>query len=114
MNPFRKLKAHLRYREAVKKAEEAHERTGERYYVMPASGAKKVLLIMDRFNFRKLKHKGYIANKAFVTDLERECFYATPYRNGSAEMSASVIELKRQQYYDWYNGKVQRKTKAKP
>lgn len=111
MNPFRKIKAYLRYREAVRKADEAHERTGARYYVMPASGTKKVLLIMDRSNFRKLRHTGYITNKAFVADLNRECFYATPYRNGSIKMSASVIKLKRQQYYAWYNGKAQRKAK---
>lgn len=112
MNVFRKFKAYLRYREAVKKANEAHERNGQRYYVMPAAGKKKVLLVMDRFNFRKLKHKGYITNKAFVADLERECFYATPYRNGSAQMSRPVIELKKQQYYAWCNGKIQRKAKA--
>lgn len=113
MNVFKKFKAYLRYREAVKKADEAHAKTGERYYVMPSSGNKKALLIMDRFNFRKLKHKGYIANKAFVADLERECFYATPYRNGTAEIPNSVIELKKQQYYSWCNGKIQRKTKTK-
>lgn len=109
MNVFKKLKAYLRYREAVRKANEAHERTGERYYVMPASGTKRALLVMDRFNFRRLKHKGYITNKAFVADLERECFYATPYRNGSAEFSTLVIEFKKRQYYAWYDGKIQHK-----
>lgn len=109
MNVFKKFKAYLRYREAVKKADEAHAKTGERYYVMPSSGNKKALLIMDRFNFRKLKHKGYITNKAFVADLERECFYATPYKDGSAEFSYIVINYKKQQYYNWYDGKIQRK-----
>lgn len=109
MNVFKKFKAYMRYREAVKKADEAHAKTGERYYVMPSSGNKKVLLIMDRFNFRKLKHKGYINNKAFVADLERECFYATPYKDGSAEFSYIVINYKKQQYYNWYDGKIQHK-----
>ena len=68
---------------------------------------------MDRYNFRKLKHKGYISHKASVTDLEKECFYATPYKNGSAKMPTSVIELKKKQYYAWYEGRVQRKTKVK-
>lgn len=108
MNVFKKFKAYLRYREAVKKTDEAHAKTGERYYVMPSSG-KKTLLIMDRFNFRKLKHKGYINNKAFVADLERECFYATPYKDGSAEFSYIVINYKKQQYYNWYDGKIQHK-----
>lgn len=93
MNVFKKLRAYLRYREAVRKAEEAHEKNGERFYVMP--GVKNTILIMDRYNFRKLKHKGYISHKASVTDLEKECFYATPYKNGSAKMPTSVIELKK-------------------
>lgn len=109
MNVFKKVKSYLRYREAVKKADDAHARTGERYYVMPASGAKKALLIMDRYNFRKLKHKGYISRKAFVADLERECFYCTPHRNGSAKLPDEVVELKKKQYYAWYGRKVQRK-----
>ena len=93
MNVFKKLRAYLRYREAVRKADEAHEKNGERFYVMP--GVKNTILIMDRYNFRKLKHKGYISHKASVTDLEKECFYATPYKNGSAKMPTSVIELKK-------------------
>lgn len=109
MNVFKKFKTYLRYRKAVNKADEAHEKTGERYYVMPSSSKKKTLLIMDRFNFRKLKHKGYITSKAFVADLERGCFYATPYRNGSAEFSTLVIEFKKRQYYAWYDGKIQHK-----
>lgn len=111
MNVFKKLRAYLRYREAVRKADEAHEKNGERFYVMP--GVKNTILIMDRYNFRKLKHKGYISHKASVTDLEKECFYATPYKNGSAKMPTSVIELKKKQYYAWYKGRVQRKTKVK-
>ena len=102
MNIFQKIKASLRLREAVRKADEAHRETGERYYVMPLSGSKGKLIIMDRFNFRKLKQKGYITHKAFVPDLERECFYFTPYSNGSCAISSEVGKIKRQQYYRWY------------
>jgi len=102
MNVFQKLKASLRLREAVKKAEDAHCKTGERYYVMPLSGSKGKLIIMDRFNFRKLKQKGYITRKAYVADLERESFYFTPYRNGSCAISPEVANQKRNQYFSWY------------
>lgn len=102
MHIFQKLKASLRLREAVRKADEAHQQTGERYYVMPASADGCKLIIMDRFNFRKLKQKGYITHKAFVPDLERECFYFTPYRGGSCAISLEVEKIKRQQYYRWY------------
>ena len=34
MNIFRKIRASLRLREAVRQADEKHKETGERYYVM--------------------------------------------------------------------------------
>ncbi len=114
MNPFRKFKAYLRYREAVRKANEAYEKTGKRFYVVPASGKRKTLLIMDRENFRKLKQKRFITRNAYISDLENKCFYATPYRNGSGELPKWKIAVKKMLYYKWYedNGKIQRKTKA--
>lgn len=102
MNVFKRLKAHLMYRDAVKKADEAFERTGQRHYVMIGAGKKKNLLIMDRFNFRKLKHKGYITNQAFVSDLERECFYCTPYKNGNGKLNSMAIGVKKRQFINWY------------
>lgn len=47
MNIFRKIRASLRLREAVRQADEKHKETGERYYVMPAGGKKGQLIIMD-------------------------------------------------------------------
>lgn len=102
MHIFQKLKASLRLREAVRKADEAHLETGERYYVMPASADDCKLIVMDRRNFRKLKQKGYITRKAYVADLERESFYFTPYRNGSCAISPEVANQKRNQYFSWY------------
>lgn len=113
MNVFQKWKASLRLREAVRKAEDAHSQTGERYYVMPLSGSKGKLIIMDRFNFRKLKQKGYITHKAHVRDLERECFYFTAYRNGTCGIVPEVESLKRQQYYRWYAGCIRNHKKEK-
>ena len=105
-NPFKQFVDYLRYREAVKKADKAHAKTGERYYVMPAlvsegspSGIK--LLVMDRFNFRKLKQKGYINNRANVRDLVSECFYCTPYRNGDGYLDARGKRIKLSLYFSY-------------
>ena len=100
MNIFRKIKASLRLREAVQQADKAHRETGGRYYVMPGATSGQ-LIIMDRANFRKLKQKGYINRNTFVNDLERECFYCTPYGNGTGELPKLVVDLKRKQYYSW-------------
>jgi hypothetical protein len=101
MNIFKKLRASLRLREAIRQADNAHREEGGRYYVMPMGGNRGQLIIMDRSNFRKLKHKNYISRKASVSDLERECFYCTPYRNGTGELPPSVIEMKRKSYFSW-------------
>ena len=101
MNIFRKIKATLRLREAMRQADKAHSETGMRYYVMPTSGTSGQLVIMNRNNFRKLKQKGYISCTVFVTNLERECFYCTPHRNGTGELTSEAHFLKRQQYFSW-------------
>lgn len=100
MNVFQKLRCYLRLREAVRQADKAHAKTGERYYVLPSSTGTN-LIIMDRYNFRLLKHKGYITTKAHVRDLAAECFYCTPYRNGSGAMPPQVIRDKSDSYYSW-------------
>lgn len=118
MNIFKKIRASLRLIEAVRRADKAHREDGERYYVMPAGSNSDQLIVMDRLNFRKLKQKGYVSRTAKVIDLERECFYCTPYKNGNGKLPASVIEIKRNSYYSWIgspekvkrnNGKIQRK-----
>lgn len=102
MNIFRKFKASLRLREAVKMADQAHCQTGNRYYVMPQhhSGGKK-LIVMDRYNFRRLRMKHYIHHEARVIDLVRECFYCTPYRNGANNLSPLERKKKVIQYFAW-------------
>lgn len=116
MNIFKKIYASLRLCEAIRQADEAHKETGERYYVMPTSGKSGQLIIMDRYNFRKLKQKRYVSREASVLDLERECFYCTPYRNGKNELADCIIKMKRKMYYSWLvslkkqkdNGKVRK------
>lgn len=101
MNFFQKLKARLTLREAVRKAQEAYARTGKRHYVMPYGYSRK-LVVMDRYNFRKLKQKRYITYKAFIRDLERECFYFTPYGTGKRTITPAEFSTKREQYMSWY------------
>jgi hypothetical protein len=100
MNIFHKLKSSLMYREAVRKADRAHADDGRRYYVLPSAEGK--LLIMDRENFRILKHKHYIDSRARVQDLVDECFYCTPYRNGDGALPPEQQAIKRKQYFSWY------------
>lgn len=96
---YYKLRDLLRLRRAVEMADEAHESTGERYYVMPTTDGK--MIITDRYNFRIMKKKGYISLEAKVMDLVKECFYCTPYRNGKEELPPDVVALKRRQYLSW-------------
>lgn len=102
-NPFLQFVDYLRYREAVKKANKAYENTHERYYVMPGYSKKgKIsLLVMDRFNFRKLKQKNYIKRDASVRDLLNECFYCTPYRNGDGYLDDAGRKIKLALYFSY-------------
>lgn len=113
MNVFQKIKASLRLDEAVKKAEQAHRETGARYYVMPVTGSSGRLIVMDRFNFRKLKQKGYIPRHVFIRDLEIECFYFTAYRDGASAITPQITALKRKQFYQWYADCVKKPQKGK-
>lgn len=111
-NPFQKFFDYLRYREAVIKADKAHATTGERYYVMPSTSGK--LLIMDRTNFRGLKKKHYICYSAKVRDLINECFYLTPYRNDDGYLDSKGLKMKRALYYSWCEAfRKQKKLKKK-
>lgn len=100
MNIFKKIKAETVYSLAVRKADNAHSENGERYYVMPSEDGR--LVIVDRRNFRILKRKNYISKDASVADMQRECFYCTPYRNGNGEMPADIIALKHSAFLDWF------------
>ena len=115
MNIFQQFFAYLRLREAVRKADEAYSRTGKRHYVLP--GTNRQLIVMDRKNFRILKRKGYISQKAIAHDAMMESFYFTPHADGSGRLSESGRRHKVQRYFSWYaaqlkaqkkNGKIQR------
>ena len=109
----REFKASLRLREAIKMADKAHSQTGQRYYVMPqhGSGGTK-LVVMDRYNFRRLKMKHYIHRDARVYDLVRECFYCTGYRDGNQHLAPEDRKKKVVQYFAWVDAD-RKATKAK-
>lgn len=90
---------YLKLRKAIITADELHAKDGDRYYVMPGSDGK--LIIMDRKNFKRLKLKHYIDQKVTLNDLRRECFYHTPYADGSDHMPAYVRKERAESYYAW-------------
>lgn len=99
MNVFRKLKSYVQLREAVKRADAAHAKTGQRYYVMPSMSGK--LLVLDRDGFRVLKKKKYISRHAKMRDVLNECFYFTPYWDGKGKLSPEGREIKEKLFYSW-------------
>lgn len=101
MNIFKKIKAEIVYSLAVRKADNAHSENGERYYVMPSEDGR--LVVVDRRNFRILKRKNYISKDASVADMQRECFYCTPYRNGKGGMPSDIAALKHSIFLDWFS-----------
>lgn len=98
-NFIQHFRDYLRLREAVNTADEHHAKDGDRYYVMPSLDGK--LVIMDRKNFRLLKRKHYIAQNVTLNQLRSECFYHTPYANGTDRMPAIVRKERAEKYYEW-------------
>lgn len=99
MNIFRKFRAALQLREAVRKADEAHDATGNRFYVVP--GAHGKLVVLDRFNFRRLRMKHYIPQNARVNNLLVESFYFTANRSGGECLSEKQRKIKTQNFFAW-------------
>ena len=80
MNIFKRFRALLRFREAVKVADAAHKKNGQKYYVLPQTDGK--LIVMDRKNFRGLRRKGYISRNASLASVASYCVYCTPDARG--------------------------------
>jgi hypothetical protein len=117
MNIFKRLFYGLRLRKAVQLADQAHLADGERYYVVPSTEKGIKLIVLNRRNFRLLKQKHYVSRNARVITLDSECFYATPYRNGSRTPSQFELELRAQAYFSWVEQKLaadKPKPKEKP
>lgn len=106
MNLFQKFFAYLRLREAVIRADRAYHQTGTRHYVMPSFGGDRKLLVIDRSNFRILKRKGYINQKAMTHDMMLESFYFTPHRDGSGWLTEKDRRVKVRQFFSWYAAEI--------
>lgn len=117
MNPFRKLKAFLILNEAISKAEAAREQYGRRFYVMPQQDGK--LVVMDKYDLRRLKVKHYIDKGTNVADLLRDSFYFTAQGNGLEEMHPQDRKNRTRAYYKWYEltykvNKIKRRKGSQP
>lgn len=101
MNLFKKIKAVLQYRKMVSIADMEHYKDGDRYYAIPTTGGN--IQVVNRRTFRTLKHKKYIPHKANIIAMEKESFYHTSYANGTGKLSPVIIDLKKRQFYDWFD-----------
>lgn len=99
INWYRYLRDYLRLRAAIQTADEQHAKDGDRYYVIPSTDGK--LLIMDRKNFRAMKRKHYIGKNVTLNDLKRECFYHTPYANRTGAITPEERNARANSYYAW-------------
>lgn len=99
MNIIKKLKAFLRFREAVKRADQAHDLNKRRYYVIPTPDEK--LLITDRKNFRELRRKKYISREVTLDRLREGSVYHTPDARGIGGVPAEFLQEKFREYVRW-------------
>ena len=112
MNIFTRLKAYLRFKEAMRQADAQLVKTGQRHYVLPGKFCD--LFICDRHNFRGLRLKHYITNShAKMAEVVRECFYHTPYKSGTGAMEMEDLEKRWERYYVWYERERRRKAAHK-
>ena len=101
MNIFRKLKAFLMLYEAVQQADSARVQYGRRFYVMPTQDGK--LVVMDKFDLRRMKVKHLIDKKCNVETLLHESFYFTPLGSGLGEINPQDRKTRERAYYRWYD-----------
>ena len=111
MNILKKLFAFVQLHEAVRRADKEHERNHARYYVMPSRDGK--LVVIDRKNFKILRMKRYIPSHATQRDMLNECFYFTPYRDGSGLITKEARKIKTEQYFSWKEASLKRNDKRR-
>ena len=99
MKFYRRFKAFLALREAIRKADNAFLDGRGRFYVLGSADGK--LVVTDKKNFRILKRKGYISRFATTQDAINECFYFTPFKDGHGRITPEIMAVKRKQYLAW-------------
>lgn len=108
MNIFSSFYAWLIYREAVSRADRAHSKNGNRYYVMPNASGRVKLIVTDRKNFRQLRMKHYIDSNVKMDDVTMKCFYYTPDRREKNAIDDFLRDVKLHMYYEWYERRKRR------
>lgn len=113
MKLFRRFKAYLALREAIRKADDAHARGGGRFFILGSADGK--LIVTDKKNYRGLKRKGYIDRNATTQDALNECFYFTPFKDGHGAINKVIMDIKRKQFLSWVDAihEMKKKTKKK-
>lgn len=91
-------KANLRLRYAIKKAEDAHAKQGDRFFVMPDAFDR--LIVMRRKGMRNLRRHGIMDRRVRMPDVWKESFYFTADRGGN-KLPPDVMEKKRLMYLDY-------------
>ena len=99
MNIFKKFRAYLRFREAVRQADAAHKKSHQRFYVLPDNRGN--LIIMDRRNFRLMRRKRYISRAASVPELSFKSIYFTPNAKGEGGVPQEDIKTKFASYVSY-------------
>lgn len=92
-------RANLRLEHAIKMADTAHERDGDRYFVMPDHRDR--LIIMRRKTMRKWRRHGIMSSDVKMDNMMCESFYFTPDRGESHGLSPAAREAKRLMYLEY-------------
>lgn len=100
MNILRTIIGFFRLKVAVRNAEEAHRRSGERFYVIPSVN-KRQLVICNRRNFRIMRMKKYFHRDMVMRDVDDACIYYTAHRNDGSPMSRDERKRRAAGYYRW-------------
>ena len=90
LSAFVLQRASMRLRYAVRLAERAHRKSGERYYVMPDHRDRLIVM-------RRLRRYGYMDSHVRMRDVMREGFYCTADRGG-VSLPPEVLAAKREMY----------------
>lgn len=107
---IRYLRRYRQLRQAIKKAEQSHQKMHQRFYV--TVNAKNNLIVINMQIFRDYKNKRLIDPRATIIDLTIECFYFTADKNGAA-LPPRALKLKRKMYFKYMEAEYQKQKKHK-
>ena len=88
---------------AIRMADNAHAKYGDRFFVMP--NEKDKLIVINRKSFRSYKKKGMISLDARVLHMIKESFYYTPTRDEKTDLTSEIKAAKRLMWLKYYFNK---------